>query len=153
MICKLCYCSEFINIDSDIGDYEYESSFGYSYLKCANCGLYLIDPLPDSNTLEKAYSGTYHAYNHQPSKFAQYLKKKYWQSKIKRCLTFVAKDASILDIGCSLGDFLFELRERGFKNIQGIEYKKEVADIARARWLDVLNGSTEDVKFKKIITI
>lgn len=46
---------------------------------------------------------------------------------------FVSKDAEIIDIGCGDGNFLFYLKERGYKNLYGIDPSAESIRILKEK--------------------
>ena len=72
VICKLCNSESLEPSDRDVKDFEYGSPGHYDYLKCTQCGLLNITPLPDSDILALTYPDTYHAYHshHCASMFA-----------------------------------------------------------------------------------
>ena len=46
-----------------VKDFEYGSPGHYDYLKCTQCGLLNITPLPDRDILALVYSDTSHTYH------------------------------------------------------------------------------------------
>ena len=40
----------------------------------------------------------------------------------------IAKDAKILDIGCRFGSLIYNFYKRGYKNVYGIDIKKEYSE-------------------------
>jgi SAM-dependent methyltransferase len=65
----------------------------------------------------------------------------------------ISKSASILDIGCAQGGLLRKLRERGFKNLNGIDPSKACATEAADRGLNVRHGTISDPDEKYDIVI
>ena len=63
VICKLCHSESLEPSDRDVKGFEYDSQSHYNYLKCTQCRLLNITPLPDSDILALAYPDTYHAYH------------------------------------------------------------------------------------------
>jgi pseudaminic acid biosynthesis-associated methylase len=64
-------------------------------------------------------------------------------------LADLPRSASILEVGCNLGNQLMILEQMGFKNLTGIEIHKEIVKEARARvpWATVMEGSALKIPF------
>ena len=56
-------------------------------------------------------------------------RKAYWDSRISAFLP-ADRNARFLDLGCGNGDFLLYLKNRGYKNITGVEYSGEMKSIS-----------------------
>ena len=103
----------------------------FKYLKCLNCEVISIFPIPDENDFEKMYPPTYQG--EIPSKISgKYndLLKRYQNKKLK-----------ILDYGCGNAEFLFDVKNNGHQAI-GIEYNPQ--------FVQILNNNTEDINFYSI---
>lgn len=64
----------------------------------------------------------------------------YSEYKIQRFLEHILpsdKSTAILDVGCGFGQFLFELKKRGYTNIQGIDISNESIEACKAKGLTV----------------
>jgi pseudaminic acid biosynthesis-associated methylase len=77
----------------------------------------------------------------------------------QRFLADLPRAASILEVGCNLGNQLMILEQMGFKNLTGIEIHKEIVKEAQARvpWASVVEGSAlkipfDDAKFDLVFT-
>ena len=149
MNCILCKSGHLRLKDRDVFDFEYSSKGAYSYWKCEACGLLHISPVPDEQKLNEAYPVTYHAYHPQPTSLARYLKKEYWRKKAYSYSRFVNKESSILEVGCSFGDLMLEIRTLGFKYLKGLDFNREVVKKARQRGLDVFQGDLETCSFSE----
>ncbi len=145
--CKLCLSDRLILVDSAVADFEYRSLGLHDYWCCEDCGLLNIFPVPDEAILTEAYPATYHAYHPQPTSLARYLKKGYWRKKAYSYSRFVNKESSILEVGCSYGDLLSEIRALGFKYLKGLDFNSEVVKRAKRRGLDVFQGDLEKCSF------
>ncbi|MGB8013855.1 MAG: pseudaminic acid biosynthesis-associated methylase [Terriglobales bacterium] len=64
-------------------------------------------------------------------------------------LANIPRSASILEIGCNLGNQLILLKQMGFENLSGIEIHKEIVEGAHARvpWAKVVEGSALKIPF------
>lgn len=145
--CKICDCPKCDAADTDVLDFEYESPGRYTYYRCRNCGLFNIDPVPDEVTLSLAYPVTYHAYQPQATRLARLLKKRYWQAKAKRVKQYTREDSRVLDIGCSSGDFVVELKQLGVKHVSGIDFSAEAVRHARQAGVDAVQGDFDTHDF------
>jgi len=149
LACRLCNSRHIRPFHKGIKDYEYESPGEYEYLQCNECGLLNINPLPNERTLSLAYPPAYHAYHSQPNALARIMKKKYWEEKARRYSKLVSKTARILDAGCSRGDLLFELKEKGFKRVQGIDFSNDAVERAQSMGLNVIKAELTDLANSK----
>jgi adenine-specific DNA-methyltransferase len=64
-------------------------------------------------------------------------------------LASVGRDAFVLDTGCGRGVFLQALRERGYKNIYGIELDEELFRHCREHFENVILGDFLSYEFEK----
>lgn len=66
-----------------------------------------------------------------------------------RFLADIPRSASILEVGCNLGNQLILLHEMGFENLTGIEIQEEIVKKAhfRAPWARVTEGSALKIPF------
>lgn len=56
-----------------------------------------------------------------------------------------SKDISVLDIGCGTGFSLEFLKEKGYKNLEGIEPAKEMLLLSKKKGFNVFLGGFEDI--------
>ena len=140
-------------------------SGSFSVVKCAKCGLRMLDPQPSTVVLNNHYPKTYHAYAHSNEaktrkfEFAVYLYKLYF-SKNNRVFeklfflplrhllrrTRIRNNSNLLDVGCGYGSFLLKMRSCGL-NVQGVEFSDSGAKEARSHGLDVSTGTLEQQKY------
>ena len=106
MICNLCgssHCNKQLSLQDK-----------YSVMKCSNCGLSFLDPIPSQEELEKIYSKDYYfSTDSNQTGYSDYKKdmdlivltaiRRYRMimSKIKN-----SNDIKLLDVGCAYGYFL-----------------------------------------------
>jgi adenine-specific DNA-methyltransferase len=64
-------------------------------------------------------------------------------------LAGVGQDADVLDTGCGRGVFLQLLKERGYKNIYGIEVDEELYHHCREHFENVILGDFLSYEFDK----
>lgn len=67
----------------------------------------------------------------------------------QRFLAEIPRSASILEVGCNLGNQLILLHEMGFEKLNGIEIQEEIVKKARSRvpWARVMEGSALKIPF------
>ncbi len=77
----------------------------------------------------------------------------------RRFLADIPRSASILEVGCNLGNQLILLHQMGFENLNGIEIHEEIVKKAQSRvpWARVIEGSVlkiplEDASFDLVFT-
>lgn len=108
-------------------------------MKCPNCGLASLFPLPSKRTLKAYYEKHY-----QDS-----LKRKDFRREKRRVddLERYVKVGRILDIGCSLGFFLKEAKKKGWQCF-GLEYSEKAAEYARKQFsLRIFVGEIRETPF------
>ena len=135
---KTCdYCGsndikDFINVKDRFS----EESFLYN--KCSNCGLIYLDKKFSETDIMEYYPENYEAY-----KVGNDLKIN--EKKIHFIRSCCENCSSILDVGCSSGDFLKAAKKNGFKIIAGIELSSEMAKIASQRGIEIIGNSLVDI--------
>lgn len=121
IIFEQCFCKG--------NEYRILRNFGeYKVLECINCGLYRSFPLPTESVCENDYqilNDVQKLHYHQVC----VLKKVMNLSK--------NKDVNILDIGCSTGNMLLYLKNKGYNNLSGIEMNDYAVEICRKKNLNV----------------
>lgn len=114
------------------------------FLRCAGCGLRVLDPIPSASELESEYGDEYAPFvlaSSSPGLVTRFRRAWYTDRRLKwiRGLQF----NSVLDVGCGTGEFLFKLRQRGI-DVHGLEPSAFAGGFARSRGLDVFQGLVGD---------
>jgi SAM-dependent methyltransferase len=100
------------------------------YLRCAQCGLLALDPLPTAEEIEGHYQSKFARGNYE-------LVRRYAGSyrsiheQLAKWLDIRAGER-VLDVGCFTGDLLEILAARG-ADVNGVELQREAVDIANER--------------------
>ena len=127
MLFNECFCEN--------TEYKIYRDFGENkILECSNCGLYRSFPLPTESV-----SGD----NYQQINDIQELH--YHQLCVLRKVMKAAnsKSAKILDVGCSTGNMLMYLKNKGYKNISGVDMNDFAINISQQKNLNVKKMDSE----------
>ena len=127
----------------DCRDFEYFMTNPADFVRCSNCRLVAIDPMPTRAELPSLYPPDYHSFATAGNPVARFLLHRYQRRQADRCRKQLPPGGSFLEIGCANGDVLAEL-EAEFPVVQGIELSEEAAAAAQARGLDVFCGTLEE---------
>ncbi len=76
---------------------------------CADCRVWLVDPLPTPEFLRKFYEGSYY----EPWRGQEFQRRRLWRRRL-RLLRDLPR-GRLLDVGCAEGDFLQGAAEAGFR--------------------------------------
>jgi SAM-dependent methyltransferase len=98
--------------------------FHYKMVRCANTGLLFSREILPDEVLEKLYAGSKVTF----STYADIIRKDYWRPL--QAFRDRMKMGAALEIGCSSGFFLEELKQRGFREARGCEPSLEAKSIA-----------------------
>lgn len=121
----------------------------YTLSECAHCGFLFLSPRPDAEEIKRHYPESYPFYNSFLDQ-SDYVKSIGMYEMNKRCeavTTAVSNGRDILDIGCSVGDFLATMQSHGWQP-SGVEPDAGAAAYAAERHgIDVYNGFVDDAPF------
>jgi 2-polyprenyl-3-methyl-5-hydroxy-6-metoxy-1,4-benzoquinol methylase len=126
---------------------------GFSYVKCAGCGLVQMNPQPLAADVERRYrqSNDYLAYELKNETAFLALQQLALADagfdRIEQKLTESAgRKPAVVDIGCATGALLAFLRDRGWQTT-GVEISPSAKYARNERGLDVRCQSLEDCRF------
>lgn len=144
--CLLCNKTKF----SLLYDLKPIENVPFSILKCLNCGLTFIHPLPQKEDIEKYYRSYYNLQiNSEYSRGISLNYKDTYMSEIinnrLNCLKKYCPYGKLLDIGCGTGVFLDEARENGWE-VTGIDIADDAVQYARDKFkLEVFQGELDSI--------
>ena len=109
----------------------------FEILECNNCKLLFTSPCPTPDKIGDYYkSDDYLSHNEDKkglfAKIYNKVKKRNIKNKFNIAISGRQSAASILDIGCGMGDFLLHAKEKGC-NISGIEPSEDARKIAEKK--------------------
>jgi SAM-dependent methyltransferase len=119
----------------------FTNSVGFSFAICACDGTIYMNPAPSMATLSRLYNDASHTahwsvgHSAEPADYA----------RVNKAIA-PAAGQSLLDVGCSTGEFLKLARERF--ECHGVELNAETAAIARSNGFQVVTGTLFDVPGK-----
>jgi SAM-dependent methyltransferase len=118
---------------------------GGTLLRCRDCGLVSVEPLPTLAVALAQYDGAYfrgdHGYRDYAAEEANY--RATFRRRLQRIRGFGGA-GRLLDVGAATGAFLLEARQARF-DVAGLEPVDSIAEAARKRGLDVRTGSIESL--------
>lgn len=144
--CLLCNNNKF----SLLYDLRPIENVPFSVLKCLNCGLAFIHPLPKKEDLKKYYSFYYKSQiNSDYSRGISLNYKDTYMSEIINDRLYhlrkYCQGGKLLDIGCGTGVFLNEARESGWE-VSGIDIAEDAVKYAQEKFkLEVFQGELESI--------
>ena len=111
-------------------------------VRCRQCGMIFSNPVPDNFSSGEYYERAGAEYYISPAK----LESDYAPVRFERELRLFRNHCgggAVLDVGCSTGAFLFQLRERfpGSYNILGTDISGPTLDYAESRGIPVVRGN------------
>ena len=117
-------------------------------VQCTNCALIYANPVPTE------MAGEYYNKLGTPYYLSQEkLESDYASVRFERELTLFTKHCphgTILDVGCSTGAFLYQLKMHGNYHAVGTDISKPALDYARSRGLEIISGSFLDYDFGEL---
>jgi len=124
----------------------------YSIVRCTECRLLYLNPRPDAASVSAFYNVEgYDPFvssrdNSSPlTALYQTARRFTIRRKASRVSRGITRGARCLDVGCATGEFLVELRRRGFETF-GVEPDEKAAEYARSQHgLQVWTGMIDDV--------
>ncbi len=133
----------------ELADWAYGTPGTFRLVACDACGLLYQSPRPTQAVIGQYYPEAYQPFGKAiedttRSGFLRWLRH---QQLRTRCVqvTRLRRGGALLDVGCSTGLFLNEMRRYGEWKLSGVELSPEAAAYARTRFgLDVFNGQVED---------
>lgn len=139
MKCLFCGKNKFKKISNQVRD-----SNSHKIVKCEDCGLLQIWPLPSLSEEREFYAKDRQAKNIKAPADIKTIKNNFFQDNERRSKMIsknMSKKSRILDVGSGYGFFLQAMLNKGFKNIVGLEISRERRNISKkitkAKVLDI----------------
>jgi len=142
--CPLCNSTK-ITFFMDSSDPHYGIKGDFSNVKCGNCSLVFLNPMPSEDIID-LYPDTYYSFQ----KFS--LKESRVKLFVKAILKIGTRDphflkpGRMLDIGCGSGKFLWHMKIKGW-DTYGVEINKSAVELGKHYGLNIFLGTLLDAKF------
>jgi 2-polyprenyl-3-methyl-5-hydroxy-6-metoxy-1,4-benzoquinol methylase len=118
---------------------------GLILVRCRNCAMIYANPVPAEMTGE-FYNDLGTPFYLSPDKLAGDYASVRFERELRLFQRFCAQ-GKVLDVGCSTGAFLFQLKSRGHYRVVGTDISKPALDYARNCKLEIIDGSFLDYDF------
>lgn len=126
---------------------KFAEHFEHKIVTCILCGFVYVNNTPskkyydDYYKNESKYEGTRQHEIHDIFTF------KYFEYILKE---YISKKANILEVGCSIGKLLYLIKQKGYKNLLGVEPAPECKKIAKEKYnINIVTSTFDNFKTKK----
>lgn len=126
---------------------KFSGHFNHKIANCLKCGFVFVVNIPSKTYYEQYYK--------EESKYEGIRQhESHEKSTVKEILTFfskyIKKNSSILDIGCATGSLLSKIKQKGYKNIFGIDPAPKCKQIAKKNYqIDIKTTDLDHFNSKK----
>ncbi len=136
MACNFCGNNNYRLVHT-LSDIRRKLTTEYQLVVCEKCGLLYLNPQPENNILDAVYSQDYHCFIGAIEDSRSFISR--WAQLYglnRRCKTIIKhkKSGVLLDIGCSTGNFLNQMRKYNNWQVIGIEPTMHAAQFAREHY-------------------
>jgi 2-polyprenyl-3-methyl-5-hydroxy-6-metoxy-1,4-benzoquinol methylase len=128
-------------------DYLHDLRGEYSLVECETCGLVRTNPRPTAETIGYYYPEDYGPYQtNKTIKDPTFLNKLFSKFKFYG-FKFPNTPGTLLEIGSGSGDFLINMKEKGW-NVEGLEFSDKAAQRAINHGIKMRVGTLESEEFR-----
>lgn len=132
----------------DRPDWLFEFPGDFGWYRCPKCGLLYLNPRPSLDSIAEFYPKSYGPYrpaiDDERNPIIRWKRRRNLQ-KFIQAVERHQNPGTLLDVGCATGNFLFEMKRRGWQ-VQGIELQVDAAHYAQRRFgLEVFIGDLLDI--------
>ncbi len=123
----------------------------FAWRRCTQCGLHFLSPRPPLEHIASYYPSHYAAYrgaiDRERWAVMRWKRRRNLQPSVAAVSDFFTQPGRLLDVGCATGNYLAEMRRRGW-SVSGVEIQAEAAAYARDKLdLDVFTGDLLQAPF------
>jgi len=118
----------------------------FNLVKCRNCGLLYINPRPTKEEISRFYPEKYYSVKITfLTKIINLINYFLKLAQIRRVIKY-KKQGRLLDLGCGVGEFLGEMKRRGFE-VYGVDPSSQACKLAQGRLKNIFNTELEECHF------
>lgn len=133
--CNICGQSNFKSLCEDKH---------FKVVKCKNCGLIFVTPLPEDDELFRHYDRGYYAPWLKEQSIAR---RKMWNRRLKKKVQIFKRKGKLLDVGSGCGVFLNEAKHNGWQ-VYGVEVSEYAVNYAKDVFgMEVFKGELRNAHF------
>jgi SAM-dependent methyltransferase len=144
--CPICGSAQLRHFVRSV-DYHYQIPGEFDLSRCLSCQVAFANPMPTPADLAALYPDDY--YSFQTPALPHWLKRRVKQLLGLSRYTYLprfARPGRMLDVGCGAGQYLLEMRARGWE-VYGSELNKGAAAAGRRAGIDIRGGELADAAF------
>lgn len=124
-------------------DWEYGVPGTFAYVRCQECGLISLDPMPTLDEILSFYPNTYHGYQSPTSPLTRWLIDRNLRARARVYRELIGENGSILDVGAADGEHFRVWQEEGTWQLFGLEFNNEAASAGRAKGFQIETATIE----------
>lgn len=134
----------------EVKDWEYGCQGIFNFYGCPGCGIIALNPQPNVEELKSYYPPEYHGYHTLSRGFTGFIYNILYLNRIKEYVNLAGFKGKILDVGCADAAYFGLLKSR-CRDIElvGVEFKDDIAQLARSKGFNVLTGTIFDVNYSE----
>lgn len=148
-VCNALECRELRHIEMETPD-NVSLPKSYDVVSCCNCGFSYARTRGVSQEDYNEYYSINNDYSDEKIKVKVHKELNSTRAELVR--KYIPLDAEILDVGCGNGDFLAELKENGYQNLQGMDPGEDSVQVVKKRGIcaekgNLFDGISENEKY------
>jgi SAM-dependent methyltransferase len=119
----------------DTRDLHYGIAGLWNYERCRDCGVVFLNPAPTQEFLASAYDDSYYSYqDFSPEpRLKRWLRRVFFFAPGATGDPLFARPGRVLDIGCGSGEFLYRMKQAGWRT-HGVELSGKAARIGNEHY-------------------
>ncbi len=144
--CPLCRSRKLRPYLDDTRDWEYGVDGRFGFLRCPECRLLVLNPMPTLEDLKGYYPDHYHGFHTSRGGIVSQLYRVVYEIRFREYARLCGEQGRLLDIGCADAPYFDLLGER-FPRMEcvGIEFLDRVAQRGRDHGRRIITGTLSDL--------